>query len=160
MDHMKPPWKTIGTCIVITGLGLEFVLGEEWHKHIEQRSYEPQAELTKEPSYSTASMTSFNYFSNDIAARGRVKMSETHQPRHWYIECKVCGQLHRESIQQESTPANTSEIVAVVRTAAKLCCPDSPTQESADYKSTEWLYLSDREKKELLERNRPNREKK
>lgn len=69
---MKPHWKTVGACIVITGLGLEFALDEERHKHIEQRSYETRAELTKEPSYSTASMTHFNYFSNDIArVRGR-----------------------------------------------------------------------------------------
>ena len=70
MNHIKPLWKTIGACIIITGLGLEFALGEEQHKHIEQRQYETQAQLTKELSYSTASMTRLNYFSNDTAARG------------------------------------------------------------------------------------------
>jgi hypothetical protein len=68
---MKPFWKTVSACIVITGLGLEFALDEERHKHIEHGQYEAQAELTKEPSYSTASMTRFNYyFSNDIARMG------------------------------------------------------------------------------------------
>ena len=59
---MKPFCRTVGACIVVSGLGLGFVLDEERHKHIEQRQYEIQAELTKEPSYTTASITHIQLF--------------------------------------------------------------------------------------------------
>jgi hypothetical protein len=53
----------IGACIIITGMELGVVLDEPRHKHIEQRHYETQAELTKEPAYSTASITYVQLFS-------------------------------------------------------------------------------------------------
>ena len=50
--------RMIGSCIVVTGLGLELFLGEGQHKlHTEQRQPEIQAESTKEINYNTASVT-------------------------------------------------------------------------------------------------------
>jgi len=53
----------IGSCIVVAGLGLELFLGEGQYKHIELRQHEIQAELTREISYSTASITHIQLFS-------------------------------------------------------------------------------------------------
>jgi len=63
---MKPFYKTVGPCIIIFGLGLEFALYEERHNHIEQRQYEMQTELTKQPSYSTASITHIQLFPTSL----------------------------------------------------------------------------------------------
>ncbi len=63
---MKPPMhlnRVIGSCIVVTGLALELFLGEGQHKHIELRQPEIQTELTKEISYSTASIKHIQLFS-------------------------------------------------------------------------------------------------
>ena len=60
---MNRLYRMIGSCIVVTGLGLELFLGEERHKHIELRQHEIQAELTREISYSTASITHIQLFS-------------------------------------------------------------------------------------------------
>jgi len=60
---MKRLYTMIGSCIVVTGLGLELSLGEEPRKHIELRQHEIQAELTRETSYSTASITHTQLFS-------------------------------------------------------------------------------------------------
>lgn len=54
----------------------------------------------------------------------------------WYIDCKVCGNLHREA--QPVHPGFNMKV------AGKMECPLNPGK-YANYNATEWLLMTDSE---------------